>query len=96
MQDDELEAGKAWAKRQVEAMGARAEWGAHDFDRELRKLNISARGESQSHIVSDRHLRKVPGDEGLASALKGQLHAVVAALAAEGPASDTGSDRQAR
>ena len=83
MHDPELESGMAWLKEEAIRLGAdKAEWGhsIDDFDRNQQALLLS-RGEASGVCrVSELDLRKVPGDESVASALKGRVEAALSSL----------------
>jgi hypothetical protein len=83
MQDKELESGKAWLKQEALRLGAtKAEWGhtIDDFDRNQQALLLSLGEASGVCLCSEFDLRKVPDDEGLASALKDRVRAVLSSL----------------
>jgi hypothetical protein len=83
MLDPELETGKEWLRQEALRLGAtKAEWGQKidDFDRNHQALLLS-RGEASAVCrISDFDLRKVPGDENLAFALKGRVEAALSGL----------------
>jgi hypothetical protein len=83
MQDPELQTGKDWLKQEALNIGAnKAEWGytTDDFDRNHQALLLS-RGEASAVCrISEFDLRKVPGDQNVASALKGRVEASLSSL----------------
>jgi hypothetical protein len=83
MQDQELESGKAWLKQEALSLGAtKAEWGhsIDDFDRNQQALLLSLGEASAVCRFSEFDLRKVPGDENLASALKDRVRTTLSSL----------------
>ena len=87
MQDQELQTGKDWLKQEALSLGAtKAEWGQKidDFDRNQQALLLSHGEASAVCRISEFDLRKVPGDQNVASALKGRVQAALSRLGREG------------